>query len=356
MTKSLQEYVMVKVKKEGILFQKTTLGFENEGVLNPAVIKNETGIHLFYRAVSKGNHSTVGYCKLKDALTVAERYDFPILFPQFDYESKGVEDPRIVKIDDLYYLTYTAYDGINALGALATSLDLQYWNKAGIIVPEISFDEFSRLANSKSKINEKYLRYNEHEQVHEKQGKKVLVWDKNVIFFPRKINDKFYFLHRIKPDIQIVCFNSLEELTPSFWQNYFLHFEENIVLASAHEHEMSYIGGGCPPIETAEGWLIIYHGVRDSLKGYVYSACAALLDLENPCREIARLPYPLFVPEEDWELNGEVNNVCFPTGTALSDDTLYIYYGAADEQIAVASVSVTELLQKLLLNPNKNEK
>jgi predicted GH43/DUF377 family glycosyl hydrolase len=90
--------------------------------------------------------------------------------------------------------------------------------------------------------------------------------------------------------------------------------------------------------------------VHDTIKGYVYSACAALLDLKNPQKEIARLPYPLFYPEKEWELKGEVNNVCFPTGAVAEDDTLYIYYGAADERIAVASVSVKELLAELALN------
>jgi beta-1,2-mannobiose phosphorylase / 1,2-beta-oligomannan phosphorylase len=102
--------------------------------------------------------------------------------------------------------------------------------------------------------------------------------------------------------------------------------------------------------------LLIYHGVHDTTKGYVYTACAALMDLENPIREIARLPYPLFVPEMIWELKGEVNNVCFPTGTALFKDELYIYYGAADEHIACASVSLSALLAELLLNANKDEK
>ena len=73
-------------------------------------------------------------------------------------------------------------------------------------------------------------------------------------------------------------------------------------------------------------------------------------DLENPQKEIARLPYPLFKPEKDWETKGEVNNVCFPTGTITINDTIYIYYGAADEQIAVASVSLSELLRELKLN------
>jgi predicted GH43/DUF377 family glycosyl hydrolase len=95
---------------------------------------------------------------------------------------------------------------------------------------------------------------------------------------------------------------------------------------------------------------LIYHGVHDTTKGYVYAACAALLDLEDPRKELARLPYPLFKPEHEWELNGEVNNVCFPTGAALIDDTLYVYYGAADERIACASMSLSALLAELLLN------
>jgi predicted GH43/DUF377 family glycosyl hydrolase len=350
----MQEQTMIQVKKEGILLEKTTLEFEDEGVLNPAVIKEGNFIHVFYRAVSTGNYSSIGYCKLEGPATVIERSDVPVLVPQFDYESHGVEDPRIVKIDDLYYLSYTAYDGVNALGALAVSKDLRQWDKHGIVVPQLTYDEFNYIAEFKNKLNDKYLRYNEHDHILVNRGKKVLLWDKNLIFFPRRINHKLYFLHRIKPDIQIVVgVNNLEELTPEFWQNYFLHFNENIVLAPKYAHEVSYIGGGCPPIETADGWLIIYHGVQDSLKGYVYSACAALLDLENPQIEIARLPYPLFEPEMVWELKGEVNNVCFPTGTALFDDTLYIYYGAADERIAYASVSISALLKELLLNPKE---
>jgi len=82
--------------------------------------------------------------------------------------------------------------------------------------------------------------------------------------------------------------------------------------------------------------------------GYVYFACAALLDINDPQIEIARLPYPLFKPELSWELNGEVNNVVFPTGTTLFEDTLYIYYGAADTRIAVASLSLSELIEELL--------
>lgn len=347
---------MIKVKKEGILLSKSTLGFENEGVLNPATIRVGDTVHMFYRAVSKGNYSTVGYCKLSDPLTVEERSDVPLIFPQFDYETHGVEDPRITKIDDLYYLTYTAYDGINALGALATSKDLIHWDKLGLIVPIITYDDFKHLAGCKVPLNEKYARYNDRNLLHASHpDKRVLLWDKNVMFFPRRINNKLYFLHRVKPDIQIACVHELSELTKDYWENYFLHWCDNIALSPMHKHEVSYLGGGCPPIETAHGWLIIYHAVFDTMKGYVYAACAALLDLDNPLKELARLPYPLFKPEEDWELEGEVNNVCFPSGAVVFDDTLYIYYGAADERIACASMSLTALLDELLLNSLKDE-
>ncbi|TRX43129.1 glycoside hydrolase family 130 protein [Flavobacterium restrictum] len=342
---------MLNVKKEGIVLEKTTLDFENEGVLNPAAIREGEFVHLFYRAVQKGNHSTIGYCKLDGPLEIEDRHYKPILIPEFDYESQGLEDPRLVKIEDTYYLTYTAYDGVNALGCLATSTDLVHFEKKGILVPQITYEEFHHLSKTNSSINSKYFRYNQHEGILEKEGVKMLVWDKNIIFFPRKINGKFFFMHRIKPEIQIVVgIEKLEDLTLSFWKNYLLNFDDYALLSPKYPHEISYIGGGCPPIETPQGWLLIYHGVKDDVNGYVYSACAALLDLENPEKEIARLPYPLFKPEYVWELKGEVNNVCFPTGAVVFDDKLYIYYGAADERIACASVVLSDLITELMLN------
>ncbi len=342
---------MINVKKEGIILEKTTLEFENEGVLNPAAIRQGKYVHLFYRAVHQGNHSSIGYCLLNGPLKIEDRHYKPILVPEFDYEMQGLEDPRIVKIDKTYYLTYTAFDGVNALGCLATSTDLIHFEKKGVIVPQITYEEFNKLSDTNPAMDSKYFRYNQHEGILEKDGIKMLVWDKNVIFFPRKINGKFYFMHRIRPEIQIVvAVENLSDLKLDFWHEYFHNFDKYVLLSPKYEHEVSYIGGGCPPIETPQGWLLIYHGVKDSLSGYVYSACAALLDLENPQIEIARLPYPLFKPEYVWELKGEVNNVCFPTGAVVFDDMLYIYYGAADERIACASISVTELVTELLVH------
>jgi beta-1,2-mannobiose phosphorylase / 1,2-beta-oligomannan phosphorylase len=133
-----------------------------------------------------------------------------------------------------------------------------------------------------------------------------------------------------------------------------MNLHNHIVLDPVHQHESAYIGGGCPPIETPHGWLIIYHGVEKTEKGFVYSACAALLDIDNPARVLARLPYALFSPEYDWELTGEVNNVVFPTGTSLFGNTLFIYYGAADSHIAIASVKLTDLVDELLIYTKEN--
>ena len=347
---------MIKVKKEGIILSKTDLEFENEGVLNPAAMQEGGSVHLFYRSVQKGNFSTIGYCRLDGPLTVAERWNEPFMVPEFEYEKHGVEDPRIVKIDDLYYLSYTAYDGTNARGALATSKDLVHFKKQGLIVPPITFARFISLVQSDG-VDERYNHDNNFYNPAADPEKKVMLWDKNVVFFPRRIKENLVFLHRIRPGIQIVSVKNLADLTMKFWENYFLKLQEHILIDPLFAHESGYIGSGCPPIETEHGWLLIYHGAEETAKGMVYSACAAaLLDLDNPGKVISRLPYALFSPEYEWELKGDVNNVVFPTGTALFGDTLFIYYGAADSHVACASVSLSELLKELLTQAGKDEK
>ncbi len=213
-------------------------------------------------------------------------------------------------------------------------------------------EELKALIPADTHLNEKYKRYNSHHDSWTVSGEKRLVWDKNVVFFPRRINGKLWFLHRIKPDIQIASVHEVDELNPGFWKTYLGNLEQHIALSPRYEHEISYLGAGCPPIETPQGWILIYHSVHDTMEGYVYSACAALMSLSNPQHELARLPYPLFVPEESWEHTGEVNNVVFPTGAAVFDDTLYIYYGAADEQIGCFSLSLSGLLGELSVHLN----
>lgn len=346
---------MVKVKKEGIILEKTELGFENEGVFNPAAIRIGENVHLFYRAVRDGNFSTIGYCCLNGPTTVVQRNLIPLLIPQHPYESQGIEDPRIVQIEGTYYLTYTAYDGASALGALATSTDLVKFRKLGPIVPKIDPKHFKELVECGSKVNAKYFREYQDHIAHGLTADQLHLWDKNVVFFPERINGKLAFLHRIKPGIQITFVDEIpQNLTNEFWEDYFLHFSEHILMEPLYPHESSYIGAGCPPIATPDGWLIVYHGVEDTPHGYVYHACTALLDREDPTKEIARLKEPLFSPVLEWEKQGIVNNVVFPTGSALFADKLYIYYGAADCRVAVASLNMKHLIKALLKSKIKH--
>jgi predicted GH43/DUF377 family glycosyl hydrolase len=99
---------------------------------------------------------------------------------------------------------------------------------------------------------------------------------------------------------------------------------------------------------TDEGWLLIYHGVTDTALGYVYSTGAALLQTNDPTKEIGRLKEPLFSPMEAYERNGVTSNVVFPVGAIIVNERLYIYYGAADKRIAVVSVDLKELINSLL--------
>ena len=141
---------MIKVTKHGIILKKTELSFEDDSVLNPGVYQEGNTIHMLYRAVRKGNYSTIGYCQLEGPLKVVERYNTPLMIPYSDEGSKGIEDPRIVKIDGVYYITYTAYNGINALGALATSTDLKTFERGGIIVPKFTFSNTSLYSSGTS--------------------------------------------------------------------------------------------------------------------------------------------------------------------------------------------------------------
>ena len=204
---------MVHVKREGVILEGTSLEFENEGVMNPAVMAEGNTVHMFYRAVREGNHSTIGYCRLEGPLTVVERHTVPLIAPDFDYESQGVEDPRIVKIEGIYYLTYTAYDGYSAVGALALSTDLKHFEKKGIITSQITYPQFRELLRTQQAIISKYFRSGNKREATNEKGHPLYMMDKNVVFFPRKINGKFYFMHRIRPDIQYVAVERLDMLT-----------------------------------------------------------------------------------------------------------------------------------------------
>ena len=361
---------MIEVKSEGVILEVSRNAFDSQAVLNPACVEVNGITHMFYRAVRQGDMvSSIGYCQLVDN-KVVNRFDHPVIFPEYDYEKKGVEDPRIVFFNGIYYLFYTAYDGKNAIFAYATSTDLINFVKHGVISPRITYAEAGKLFGcSRIGVREKYFFFESY--IKDRQGADILLWEKDAFIFPKKFNrpegrgsasdkpqgyglasdgqshNKFALVHRILPGIQVIYFDDFKDLTDDYWREYLKNLGSYILLESKYRFESRNIGGGCPPIETKDGWLLIYHGIEDSPQGRVYHAAAALLDIDNPAKVIGRMKRPLFSPTEKWEKSGDVDNVVFPTGTVQKGDRLYIYYGAADKLIAAKSVDINELLAEL---------
>ncbi|MDW7679599.1 MAG: glycosidase [bacterium] len=283
--------------------------WESRAVLNPATIRDGDEIHMLYRAVQGENLSTIGYAKLDRNSKIVERRNQPVIKRTKPFERQGCEDPRIVKLNGVYYIFYSGYDGKEVRVCAASTRDFVKYDKYGVIIPD--------------------------------------VWNKDAMIFPEPVNGKIIFIHRIEPNIQFAYFDNIEQLLfpdKNYWQKYLSRLEEFTVLRPKFDWESKKIGGGPPPIKTAKGWLLIYHGVDDNL---VYRAGAALLDLNNPQKVIARSPVPILEPEREYELTGDVPNVVFPEGTAVFDDTLYVYYGGADKVIGLATINLPEFIDEL---------
>lgn len=289
--------------------------WEDMAVFNPAAVYEDGKVHILYRAMGSDGMSSLGYAVSKDGVNIDERLPYPIYTPREPFETKlkdgnfGCEDPRLVKIDERFYITYTAFDG-------------------GVNPPRVAF--------SSIKVDDFLNRRWEWERP-------ILISppnidDKDACIFPKKINDKYVFLHRINDDIWIDFVDNLE-----FKDNHFL--DGAILMHTRVDHwDHKKIGIAGPPIETDKGWLLLYHGISED-KFYKVGAC--LLDLNNPDTLISRLSYPVFEPEEKYELEGIVNNVVFPCGNVVIDDTLYIYYGGADKVLGVAKMNLPILLDEL---------
>ncbi|MCI0513851.1 glycosidase [candidate division KSB1 bacterium] len=283
--------------------------WESQAVLNPGAIREGDRVHMLYRAVEGANFSTIGYARLDQKGKVLERAPLPVITRTEPHERQGVEDPRITKFGDQYYIFYAAYDGTEVRVCAASTSDFLRYQKHGIVIPDI--------------------------------------WDKDAMIFPEPVQGKLILIHRIEPNIQFAYFDSMAELLrgdPAYWQQHVAHLDDYTIMRPMFDWEAKKIGAGAPPIKTPQGWLMLYHGVDENL---VYRAGAALLDLENPARVIARLPEPILEPQRKYELKGDVPNVVFPVGTAIFGDELQVYYGGADKVIALATASLQDLLQAL---------
>ncbi|MDH3382299.1 MAG: pesticidal protein Cry7Aa [Flavobacteriaceae bacterium] len=342
---------MINVEKLGIILSSTQREFENIAVTNPGIYQDNNTVHILYSATGKDHVSSIGYAYTEGPQKIIERNEKPIIKGELEYELKGVKNARIVKIEDTFYITYTSCDGNNQMGALATSKDLKEFQKHGVITPCISYEKYGQLIKNKCQnLSDKYF---DHFQFFNRSGmaddSNTFLRDKELIFFPKKINGQFVMLNRIYPSIQIVYFNHWEDLTISFWEEYLKNLTDYIVFEPDGVYEIGNIGLGCPPIETNYGWLLIYHSVQITATGNVYHVRAALLQIDEPQKILSKLYYPLFSPTQHWEKEDELNlGSLMPSGTAIFGDDLYIYYGASEKYVALAKLSLNELLIELV--------
>ncbi len=225
----------------------------------------------------------------------------------FPEEIWGIEDPRITYVPELsrYAVVYTAYTREGPGVALAFTEDFAHFERYGLIMqPE----------------------------------------DKDAALLPHRIGGHWALIHR-----------PVGALGAHMWISYssnLRHWGSHKLMLEARLGgwwDANRIGLSPPPIETPQGWLVIYHGVRQNAAGSIYRLGLALFDLHTPERCLKRSDEWIFGPEESYERDGDVDNVIFPCGCNLAadGDTLYLYYGAADSSIALATGSVFALLEWL---------
>jgi beta-1,2-mannobiose phosphorylase / 1,2-beta-oligomannan phosphorylase len=264
--------------------------WEALNVFNCAVVYHDDLFHMFYRAQGVDYKSSIGYAISEDGVKW-NRFTDPVLSGSTEYETRGVEDPRIVEIDGTFYMTYTAYSEKGILSMLAESQNLVTWRR---IAP--------------------------------------FEWDnKDHVLFPRKIGGRFAMLHRRPPDIWLAYSDDLKN-----WDNH-----QIIIRPREGLWDNQKVGASGPPIYTDAGWLIIYHGVDEYI---IYRQGAVLLDLEDPSKIICRAKSTMLYPQESWELKGDVPNVVFSCANPVVDGTIYLYYAGADRLIGLATAPLDDVL------------
>ncbi len=232
----------------------------------------------------------------------------PVLTPdpeRFPEEQWGIEDPRITWAAEVsqWVVTYTSFSSAGPLVSLATTRDFRTFERYGAILPPEN---------------------------------------KDAALFPLSINGAWRLLHRPVPKMAGVGAHIWLTASPDL-----RHWGRHRLVLPARRGawwDANKIGVSAPPLETPKGWLVLYHGVRETVSGSIYRQGLALLDREDPGRVLARSTEWVFGPQEPYERSGDVGNVVFCCGWTLAGGEVRMYYGAADTAICVATASLDELL------------
>jgi predicted GH43/DUF377 family glycosyl hydrolase len=254
---------------------------------------------MLYRAQDAVGTSRLGYAEGDDGIHFNRRAE-PVLSPEAEYEKDGgVEDPRLQKFGDTYYLTYTGYNKKDAQLCLATSRDLIHWERKGVILPAY-------------------------------KGNWNKGWTKSGAIVPEKIDGK-YWMYWLGTSA-----DKTDQMGLSYSSD-LLHWTEAtetpVLPRRAGKFDSRVAEPGPPPILTDRGIVLIYNGADDQL---VYRTGIAVFDRKDPRRLLSRRAEPLFAPEKVWEKIGQVPNVVFVEGMARAGNRWLFYYGGADKYVGVA--------------------
>jgi predicted GH43/DUF377 family glycosyl hydrolase len=315
--------------------------WESKATFNPSAIIDGDTVHLVYRAIGDTDVSTLGYATSKDGYNFEKQSEHAIYAHSGNDLNKsepltisylsgggwsgGCEDPRLVKIGDTVYMTYTAFDGWNSVRIALTSIKLtdlknKKWNwKIPVLI------------SPQDEVN------------------------KNWVIFPEKINGKYAVLHSISPHILIDYVADLNS------------FDGKDFINSIHRDNPSWglrdkgiRGVGPAPIRTKSGWLVLYHGTEPH-EGNKYKLWAMLLDLKDPTKIVYKTKKPILEPEEEYETAGYMG-IIYSCGAIVKDGTLFVYYGGGDKVGAVATANLEKFLKEIIssgtpkLSPPNNSK
>lgn len=287
--------------------------WESRQVFNPGAAVFEDKIVLLYRAIGGDNVSRFGLATSSDGF-VFKRFAEPVFEASLDnpYERLGVEDARIIKIGTEYLITYT---GTSLYPATEMKAEGGWqrqapWRVRTFLTKTTDFKTFS-------------------------PEKLELDFDtKDAVLFPEKFSKGFALLHRIYPDIYLTYSYDLKS-----WP-----VGQKILEPRKGYWDSERVGAGPAPFRTERGWLHFYHGV-DRFDSY----CIGVLlhDLKDPTKILYRSPKPLLRPELPWEKQGSFPNVVFSAGAVEKDGEYFVYYGAADKVVGVATIAKKKLLSSL---------
>lgn len=284
---------------KGSILQPRGEGFESGGVFNPSVVMKDGKFVMLYRAQDRDGVSRLGYATSADGIHFVRNAE-PVLAPEAEYEKGGgVEDPRLVEIGGLYYLTYTGYDKHSAQLCLATSRDLIHWERQGVILPAY-------------------------------KGGWNVGWTKSGAIVTEKIGGKYwmYYLGETKGHGNVTGVASSPDLL--HWTDALDH---PVLAARPGQFDSTVVEPGPAPVALPEGIFLIYNGADAKNR---YATGWALFDKTDPTRVLARSERPIFGVEMEWEKVGQVPNVVFVEGLVRDPGRWLFYYGGADKYVGVA--------------------